>query len=160
MSTPYALVSAVEGCREVSKRELVALSRDLERAAFADPPTVAVASLQDQRFLSARTRQVYRGLADAGARVTLHARGLQSWLAPGVRGVDLDDDDPLVDEWVVVLLSERRPAVLAAADLKHPHVAQADRRFQCAVSYDADLVAACAALLEPYPTAPLRHPTG
>ena len=149
LSTPYALVSAAVGCREVSKRQLVALSRDLERAAFADPPEVAVASLQDQRFLSERTRQVYRGLADVGARVTLHARGLQSWLAPGVRGVDLDDDDPLVDEWVVVLLSARRPAVLAAADLKDPLAAQADRRFQCAVSHDRELVASCAALLEP-----------
>jgi hypothetical protein len=105
LRTPYAVVTSVERPKHVGKRELVRLSRQLEAAAMAAPPQEMAAALQDHRFLTARTREVYRRLASSGAAVTLLARGLQGWLAPGVRGVDLDEDDPLVDEWVVVVHS-------------------------------------------------------
>ena len=147
LRTPYAVVTSVERPRSVSKRELVRLSRQLEIAAMARPPQTISAALQDQRFLTARTREVYRRLASSGAAVTLLARGLQGWLAPGVRGVDLDDDDPLVDEWVVVLHSRQQPAVLAATDLRQPHDCDLERDFACATSSDPQVVAACAALL-------------
>jgi DICT domain-containing protein len=148
LRTPYAVVTAVERPKPVTKRELVALSRQLEAAAMARPPQTIAASLQDSRFLTERTRDVYRRLASAGAAVTLLARGLQGWLAPGVRGVDLDDDDPLADEWVVVLPSPVRPAVLVATDLRQPHDDDLDRDFAYATSSDPDLVTTCAALLQ------------
>ena len=85
-----------------------------------------------------------RRLAAAGTEVTLLARDLQGWVAPGVRGVDLDEDDPLVDEWVVVLPSPDRPAVLAATDLRQPAVDDLDRDFAYATSSDPEVVAACA----------------
>ena len=147
LRTPYAVVSSVEAPRPVSKRELVRISRRLEAAAMAQPPQVMAAALQDQRFLTARTRAVYRRLASAGAAVTLLARGLQGWLEPGVRGVDLDEDDPLVDEWVVVLPSPTRPVVLAATDLRQPYAVDLDRDFAYAVSSDPEVVRACAVLL-------------
>ncbi len=147
LRTPYAVVTSVERPRPVSKRELVRLSRQLEAVAMAQPPRAMAAALQDQRFLTARTREVYRRLASAGAAVTLLARGLQGWLEPGVRGVDLDEDDPLVDEWVVVLSSPTRPAVLAATDLGQPYDLDLDRDFVCATSFDPQVVAACADLL-------------
>jgi hypothetical protein len=147
LRTPYALVAAVEGPRPVTKRELVRLSRQLELAAMAQPPQAIAATLQDQRFLTARTRDVYRRLGSTGAAVTLLARGLQGWLAPGVRGVDLAEDDPLVDEWVVVLQSPSRPAVLAATDLRGPGTVDLERDFAYATSCDPDVVAACADLL-------------
>ena len=145
--TPYAVVSSVEAPRPASKRELVLMSRRLEAAALAQPPQEMAASLQDQRFLTARTRAVYRQLASAGAAVTLLARGLQGWLDPGVHGVDLDEDDPLVDEWVVVLPSATCPAVLAATDLRQPYAADLDRDFVCCVSSDPEVVETCAELL-------------
>ena len=114
---------------------------------MARPPQLVVAALQDQRFLTARTREVYRRLASAGAAVTLMARGLQGWLEPGVRGVDLDEDDPLVDEWVVVLPSPTQPFVMAATDLRQPYADDLERDFLYATSSDADVVAACAGLL-------------
>ena len=148
LRTSYALVSSVEAPRLVSKRELVRMSRSMEAAAMARPPQVLAAALQDQRFLTARTREVYRRLASAGASVTLLARGLQGWLDPGVRGVDLDEDDPLVDQWVVVLPSPTSPAVLATTDLRQPYAVELDRDFACAVSTDPEVVAACATLLK------------
>lgn len=147
LRTPYAVVMSVERPRPVTKRELVRLSRQLELAAEARPPETIAAALQDSRFLTARTRDVYRRLASAGAPVTLLARGLHGWLAPGVRGVDLDEDDPLVDEWVVVLHSLHRPAVLAATDLHSPHEFDLQRDFAYATSSDPEVVAACAELL-------------
>jgi len=148
LGTPYSVVTAVERARGISKAELIGVSRTLEQTAFEDPPRAALAALQDQRYLTRRTRLVYHRLAqETGAAVTLHARGLQSWVAEGVRGVDLDDQDPLVDEWVVVLLNRRRPAVMAAVDLQHPAAVDVDRSFAYAVSHDPEVVTTCAALL-------------
>ncbi len=147
LRTPYAVVTSVERPQRVAKRELVRISRQMEAAAMTEPPATVAAALQDQRFLTARTREVYRRLASAGASVTLLARGLQVWLAPGVRGVDLEEDDPLVDEWVVVLPSATRPCVLAATDLRHAGADDLARSFTYAVSSDAEVVAACATLL-------------
>ena len=147
LRTPYAVVSSVELPRPVTKRELVRISRRAEAAAMARPPQRMVAALQDQRFLTARTREVYRRLASAGAAVTLMARGLQGWLEPGVRGVDLDEDDPLVDEWVVVLPSPTQPFVMAATDLRQAYADDLERDFTCACSSDPEVVAACADLL-------------
>ncbi len=147
LRTPYAVVTSVERPRPVTKGELVRISRRMEAAAMAHPPQAMAAALQDQRFLTERTREVYRRLASAGAAVTLLARGLQGWLEPGVRGVDLDEDDPLVDEWVVVLPSVEHPRVLAATDLRQPSAADLDRDFACALSSDPEVVAACASLL-------------
>jgi len=148
LRTPYAVVTSVEDPQPATKRELVLISRRMEAAAMAQQPQAMAAALQDQRYLTARTREVYRRLASTGAAVTLLARGLQSWLEPGVRGVDLDDDDPLVDEWVVVLPARERPAVLVATDLRQPYAAERDRDFAYALSSDPDVVATCAALLE------------
>ncbi len=147
MQTPYALVTEAEEPVRAYKHELLRLSRRLERAALADPPPVVAASLQDARFLTDHTRTVYANLAAAGSKATLHARGLQSWVAPGVVGVSLDDDDPLVDEWTVVLPSPAGPVVFAATDLAEPCDQDSERCFLYAVSRDRDVVEACARLL-------------
>ena len=73
--TPYALVSAHEPVREASKRELVGLTRRLERAALAAPPPAVAATMQDARYLTSRTRAVYTELAERGAPARLHGRG-------------------------------------------------------------------------------------
>ena len=145
-STPYAVLTAVEAPVPAFKHELLTLSRRLERLALADPPPYVGAALQDCRYLTPRTRQVYADLAAAGSRATLYARGLQSWLAPGVTGVPLDDDDPLVDEWVVVLPGED-PVVFAATDLRIPDCADEDRCFSYGVSRDPAVVRQCGELL-------------
>ena len=144
-TTPYALVRTAGPVRRATKRELVQLSRSLERTALDQTPPAVAAALQDARFLTERTRDVYARLAAAGAAARLHARGLQSWVAPGVTGVELDDDDPLVDEWVVVVPGPE-PVVLAATDLKESGP-DADRGFTVGISRDPEVVAGCGELL-------------
>jgi len=145
--TPFELVSAVECARPAKKVELLSLTRALERQALASPPPLVAATLQDCRFLTARTRDVYARLAAAGARTTLLGRGLTSWVAPGVAGVALDDDDPLVDEWVIVTPVAGAPTVFAATDLDEPCDADLERSFRYAVSHDPEVVDACTRLL-------------
>lgn len=144
--TPYGIVSAVAPVREASKRELVRVTRRLEHAALAAPPPAVAATLQDQRYLTARTRAAYAALAAAGSSARLHARGLQAWLAPGVVGVSLDDGDPLVDEWTVVLPGAD-PVVFAATDLGSTGCEDDDRSFAYAQSRDPDVVRRCGELL-------------
>lgn len=145
--TPCQLVHAVEPPAEATKRELIAVSRRLERAALTDPPAAVAATLQDARYLTDRTREVYASLARAGAEARLFARDLQTWLAPGVTGVALDDDDPLADEWVVVLPGAS-PVVFAATDLRTPDCDDDDDRcFSYAISRDPEVVRACAEAL-------------
>jgi hypothetical protein len=145
-ATPYALVSAASEVRSGSKAELIGLTRRLERAALRQAPPAVAAALQDARYVTDRTRAVYADLAAAGAAARLHARGLQAWLAPGVQGVALDDDDPLVDEWVVVLPGAE-PVVLAATDLGDTACPDPERSFTYGISHDPDVVAGCGRLL-------------
>ena len=144
--TPYELVRRTTPVQDANKAELLRVTRRLEQAALQDPPPCVAATLQDERYLTDRTREVYAALAAAGAPARLHARGLQAWLAPGVTGVSLDDDDPLVDEWVVVLPGAE-PVVFAATDLRVPDCEDADRCFSYGVSRDREVVEGCARLL-------------
>ncbi len=143
--TPYSVVSSAQTPSPIDKRGLVGVSRRIEQEALATPPEHLAASLQDGRFLTERTRETYAGLASRGCRVTLYARGLHTWLAPGVTGVSLDDDDPLLDEWAIVVPSAE-PVVMAAVDLRSDGE-DLERRFLYAVSRDPDVVHECARLL-------------
>ena len=153
MTTPFSVVAAAEHARPARKGELLDLTRELELRALAAPPAFVMATLQDVRYLTRRTRDVYTRLAAAGSPATLHGRGLTSWIAPGVVGVALDDDDPLVDEWVLVLPVAGEPMVFAATDLDVDHEDDLDRSFSFAVSRDPQVVDECARLL----TSPSRR---
>lgn len=144
--TPFGLVRESAHLQEATKRELVAVTRRLEHAALQHPPAAVAATLQDVRHLSDATRAVYAALAARGVEARLHARGLQGWLAPGVVGVDLPEDDPLVDEWVVVLPGGE-PVVFAATDLHVAGRADDERAFSYGISQDPRVVANCGRLL-------------
>lgn len=144
--TPFVVVSQSEHAVLGTKRELLARCRDVEREALTVPPPAIAATLQDERYLTPHTRAVYTALASRGVPGRLFARGLQSWLAPGVEGVPLEEDDPLVDEWTVVVPSVA-PVVFAATDAREPYADDLDRGFRYAVSRDPEVVRACAELL-------------
>ena len=144
--TPYELVRRSAAVQDATKAELVRLTRRLERAALLAPPPAVAAALQDERHLTDRTRSVYAALAAVGAPGRLHARGLQAWLAPGVQGVALDDDDPLVDQWVLVLPGHD-PVVLAATDRHVPGCPDEERCFSYGISHDREVVRECGRLL-------------
>jgi hypothetical protein len=100
--TPYELLRRTTPVQDATKSELLGLTRRLERAALRTPPPAVAATLQDQRYSPTDARGLHRARRGR-APARLHARGLRAWLAPAVVGVSLDEDDPLVDEWTVVL---------------------------------------------------------
>ena len=142
---PFDRVAATAPVQVADKRELLLRVRDLEARALSSSTTCAVACLQDARFLTPWTRDVYRTLASRGAEVRLDGRGLQAYVAEGVRGVELDDDDPLVDEWTVVVEGDD-PVCLAARDDQGPDVVD-ERTFRYAVTRDPVVVREVAASL-------------
>ncbi len=99
-----------------------------------------MACLQDARFLTAPTVEVYRELAARGAQVLVLGRGVHAAIAPGVEGVDLDDDDPLGDEWTV-LLAGRTFRCFVAQDLLERPEEDGDRSFRWAETDDPQVVA-------------------
>lgn len=144
--TPYEIVTDVEKVRTSDKRSLIAVTRGLEHEAWLDPPRVLAATFQDARFVTPQTRQVYARLAGRGTEVRLYARALQAWLAPGVHGTSLDDDDPIVDEWNLVLPCEGHPAVFVATD-GVPGGGDGAMSYTWALSREPTVVHACAEAL-------------
>lgn len=141
-TTPFALVGAAAPVERAPKPELLRRVRRLEQAsADGAAPAAAFACLQDARFLDGQTLSFYASAAARGADVALFARGLHSWVADGVRGVDLDDDDPLGDQWTVVLTGPA-PVCFAAQDLDDVVEHDDDRTFAWAQTDDEAVVAA------------------
>ena len=147
MPTPYDLVSRAERPQTNTKADLLRLTRALEVEALQTRPTHIRATLQDVRHVSAATRLVYADFSAQRIDVALLARGLPAHVTNGVRGVDLAEDDPLVDQWCLVIAGGTRPVVLAATDLQAAASTEQDRTFTYAVSRDPLIVTACLALL-------------
>lgn len=147
VSKPFEVVAASTCSTTAAKVDLLRRVRELEQHVLTGPtPRAAAACLQDARYLTSRTRQVYAELAARGAQVHLFARGLQAWVAPGVRGIDLDDDDALVDQWTLVLTGPQ-PVCFAAQDLNDAGERDDDRAFVWALTCDPAVVEQVASLL-------------
>jgi hypothetical protein len=127
---------------------MYAVTIRLEARALAEPPACAVAFVQDVRFASPRVREVWRALAAAGTDVTVYGRDLPAYVVEGVPGIGLDDDDPLVDIWsLLVVWTDGRAAGFAGNDIDHGGLSAAptdlDRDFDVAETEDAEIVGQC-----------------
>jgi len=142
VGTPFDILASYATPRTTSKASLVSRCRELEAEALSDPPISASVTLQDQRHLTRATLRVYVALAHEGTSVTMLGRGLTAWLGPGVTGVALPDDDPLVDVWSLAFVSATRPVALAARDLHAEEMADAERLFAVVLTRDREAVAA------------------
>ena len=120
----------------------LALSGQLERAASESDASTVVATLQDVRYLTPRLCRAYADLSAQNRRVELFARGLQVWVAPGVPGFDVEDADPLGDEWALVC-DGLAGFVFAARDRGRDRHDDLDTRFDYVLSRDASQVSAC-----------------
>ena len=139
--SPYDIVSSQVAPQTATKAELLEHVRALEHEALEGPDVAfAIACLQDVRFLTSATTRVYEELARRGAQVLVLGRGVHASIAPGVQGVDLDDDDPLGDEWSV-LLAGRSFRCFVAQDLQTPTHEDDERAFTWAETDDYRLVA-------------------
>jgi diguanylate cyclase (GGDEF)-like protein len=100
-----------------TKRSLIALSRALEEAAVraGGDDVVILALFQHADYFLPQVRRY--GRFARGARAVLVACAGTCDPPPGVTAVDLAPDDPLVEEWALVVLGPQLGLTLVARDL-------------------------------------------
>jgi EAL domain-containing protein (putative c-di-GMP-specific phosphodiesterase class I) len=142
--SPFALAQAHGAVHVGRKPTLLALSRNIETQAVrtGDSPLVLTA-IQHSRHYTPATRARYRELAESSPVVAIFGEHLPEDVGPGVRGVELDPDDPLCSEWVVLALGPLTATALIGRDAE-PGSTAPDRRFDFAITHDRALVTAVA----------------
>ncbi|MTV24119.1 EAL domain-containing protein [Nitriliruptoraceae bacterium ZYF776] len=143
----FALAASVRTPRLATKRTPLAFSHQLEQRALdvTDEPVLLSCFQSAERFTEATVSR-YARLADRCALVVALGRGVALEPAPGVRGGPLAADDPLVDEWTVVVVTPHFAAALIARDLGDDGP-ELDRRFEHVITHDRDLVERAATIL-------------
>ena len=130
--------------KRVSKRSaktlLIEISKMLERQALQLGKTaVVLGAFEDAVHFTASTERRYTALAEALAFVGALGQGMSTEPVPGVRGAELTEDDPVVGEWHIVVVSPHFFAALVAQDLGDGGP-DADRRFDYILTYEPTLV--------------------
>ena len=104
---------------------------------------VILSAFQDVRHFTPKTIRRYETLARGASLVGALGVGLGHEPVPGVRGAQIDADDPLAGEWSVVVLGPHFAGALVAKDLGDAGPDR-ERRFDFAMVYDRGLVIAAA----------------
>lgn len=142
--TPFELISGHRTLRRGTKRLLLALSRQIEAQATSLGRSVLILScFQHAEYFTPATAGRYRELAAGAALVGAIGTGLPERPVAGVRGGALDEDDRLCGEWNVAVVAPHFAAAFAARDLGD-EVADMERRFDFAMTYDRSLAVAAA----------------
>jgi EAL domain-containing protein (putative c-di-GMP-specific phosphodiesterase class I) len=122
---------------------LLEISKHLEGQAAAQNDLVLLAAFQDAERFTPHTAARYTALARRLPFVAALGVGLPASPAPGVRGANLREDDPLRGEWAVIALSPHYAGALIARDLGDDGP-RLNRRFEYAVTHDRALVTVAA----------------
>jgi EAL domain-containing protein (putative c-di-GMP-specific phosphodiesterase class I) len=143
-ASPFETVSAHRATRRGDKRLLLALSLQIEaQAANLGSSAVVLSTFQESRFFTARAAARYSRLAEHAALAGALGVGLSGQPAPGVRGVALDQVDPLRGEWDVTVIAPHFAMAFVARELGDAGP-DMQRRFDFAVTYDRELAIAAA----------------
>lgn len=138
--SPFAAAATVRTPQRGAKSLLVEVSLLLERqAAELNRPAVVLSCFQEARWFTRATAQRYVDLATRTTLVVVLGQGLSAEPAPGVRGADLDDADPVVGEWALSVIGPHFAAALVAVDLGDDGPDR-DRTFDYVLTYDRDVV--------------------
>jgi DICT domain-containing protein len=105
----------------------------------ADHPIV-LAAVQRPHDFSSASRELYRELAATSPLVVVLGRDLPTDVGGGVRGVVLEPDDPLCQEWIVVTLGADTCRALVAREVRSGATHDSERRFEFLVTSDRGLV--------------------
>ncbi|SDY68741.1 EAL domain, c-di-GMP-specific phosphodiesterase class I (or its enzymatically inactive variant) [Micromonospora pattaloongensis] len=139
-ATPFEIVSAARPLTRTTKELLMPISRYLEAKADEGPePPVLLACFQDERHFTPATARRFSEMAAHAPFIAALAVNLPAEPAPGVRGTRLADDDPLRDEWNVIVVGPHYAAALVARDLGDDGPDR-ERRFEYAITHDRPLV--------------------
>ena len=142
--SPFRCLPDGTGLRRSAKPLLIEISKHLEReAALQGSSCILLAAFQEAPHFAPPTAGRYRRLAETIAFVAAVGEGIPLEPVAGVRGGHLDPTDPMRGEWDVVVLGPHFAAALLARDMGDD-VADLDRRFEFALTYDRDVVVSAA----------------
>ena len=89
--------------------------------------------------------EVYAELAPDLAFAAVLAVGVPPEPLPGVRGINIHEDDPVSGTWNVIVISAHFAAMLAAKE--RPRSGSQEQEFNFIFTYDRDLIVECAQAL-------------
>jgi diguanylate cyclase (GGDEF)-like protein/PAS domain S-box-containing protein len=145
--TPYEVIAAERPTASATKSLLLPMSHHMEnRALRIGEGAVVLAAFQDAKHFTAKTVHRYEMLARGASLVAALGVGLGEEPVPGVRGANIEPDDPLAGEWSVIVIGPHFAGALVAQDLGDSG-RERDRRFVFATAYDRGLVIAAARTL-------------
>jgi hypothetical protein len=138
--TPFAGMACHREPVAFSRELLAATCRYLEEEVRAGTDgAVLLSSFEVAANFTRRVRRRYERLAPSTVLTAAIGQGMPELPGRGVRGADLDPDDPLAREWAVVALGTRTATALAAhrTDDSPPDGPGA---FEAIITHDRDLV--------------------
>jgi EAL domain-containing protein (putative c-di-GMP-specific phosphodiesterase class I) len=137
--TPFGVVSRKRPTQRGDKRLLMALSLQIEaQTRNLGRSAVLLSAFQDAQFFSPTAQSRYSSLSQGAALVGALGYDLPEQPAPGVRGVALDQADPLRGEWDVTVIGSHFALAFVARDLGDTGP-DMRRRFDFAVTYERGL---------------------
>jgi EAL domain-containing protein (putative c-di-GMP-specific phosphodiesterase class I) len=127
--------------RAARKHVVAAFARHIEqRARHANDRPIVLSAVQRIGEFSAESRELYQDLAVTSPLVVVFGRDVPADLGGGVRGVELQPEDPLCQEWIVVTLGADTCRALVARELRGPSRHDDARRYEFLVTSDRALV--------------------
>lgn len=139
-ATPFRSIEGHRPMRRGSKRLLLEISRELERQAESlGENAVLISTFQHARHFTPPQVALYGRLSHSLAFVGALGQDIPAAPASGVRGSNLEADDPLTHEWDIVVVSPHFAAAFSARDLGDSGGHDMDRRFDFQLTHDRDL---------------------
>lgn len=138
--TPFEILARSRPTGRGTKESLLAISRYLETKGLdSEEPPVVLGCFQHDRYLTPATRKRFAKMAESAGLVAALGEGVPSEPAPGVRGATLEANDPLRDEWNVIVVGPHFAGALVARDLGDDGP-EGERRFDYVLTYERSLV--------------------
>lgn len=145
--TPFELASAHRTVRRATIPLLAAISRELERqAAMSSRTSLLISSFPGVDRWMSQMSEVYQELATELAFAAVLAVGMPPEPRPGLRGINIHEDDPVSGTWNVIVISAHFASMLAAKERPSDNPAH-EQEFDFIATYDRDLIVACAQAL-------------
>ncbi len=143
--TPFELASAHRKVRRGTIPLLAAMSRELERqAARSSRTSLLLSSFPDADRWKSHLG-VYEELATELAFAAVLAVGVPPEPIPGLKGINIYEDDPVSGTWNVIAISAHFAAMVAAKE--RPLDGAEEQEFDFIFTYDRDLIVECAQAL-------------
>jgi EAL domain-containing protein (putative c-di-GMP-specific phosphodiesterase class I) len=140
--TPFELASAHRPVRHGTIPLLAAISRELERqAASSSRTSLLISSFPHADQWTSQLEELYREVAAELAYAAVLGVGVPPEPVPGLKGVNIHEDDPVSGTWNVIVISAHFAAMLAAKE--RPEANGAEQEFDFIFTYDRHLIVEC-----------------